>query len=104
MTTLFGTPRASSGRILLEGEDITALPPHRIARRGIALVPEGRRVFAKMSVYENLLLGATPLEGAHVEENLRRVFSLFPCSKRAAPSVPVPFPGANSRCWPSAGR
>ncbi|WP_028874357.1 ABC transporter ATP-binding protein [Tepidiphilus margaritifer] len=78
MTTLFGTPRASSGRILLEGEDITALPPHRIARLGMALVPEGRRVFAKMSVYENLLLGATPLEGAHVEENLQRVFSLFP--------------------------
>ncbi|MBI5781694.1 MAG: ABC transporter ATP-binding protein [Rhodocyclales bacterium] len=78
MTTIFGTPRASGGRILLEGEDITALPPHRIARRGIALVPEGRRVFAKMSVYENLLLGATPLEEAHVEENLQRVFSLFP--------------------------
>jgi ABC-type branched-subunit amino acid transport system ATPase component len=75
-----GNPAYSvtAGSILFDGEDITALPPHRIARRGIALVPEGRRVFAKMSVYENLLLGATPLEGAHVEENLRRVFSLFP--------------------------
>ncbi|WP_144735690.1 ABC transporter ATP-binding protein [Extensimonas perlucida] len=82
MTTIFGMPRASSGRIVLADEDITALPPHHIARRQIALVPEGRRIFARMSVRENLLIGMTAARDAHgtlnANDGLRRVFTLFP--------------------------
>jgi branched-chain amino acid transport system ATP-binding protein len=67
----FTPPR--EGRILLEGQPIQALSPHRIARRGIALVPQGRRIFAPLSVRENLLIGARA-SGWTVD----RVFALFP--------------------------
>jgi branched-chain amino acid transport system ATP-binding protein len=67
----FTPPR--EGRILLEGEPIHALSPHRIARRGIALVPQGRRIFAPLSVRENLLIGARASGWT-----LERVFALFP--------------------------
>ena len=67
----FTPPR--DGRILLEGEPIHRWPAHRIARRGLALVPQGRRIFAPLSVRENLLLGARP-DGWTIE----RVFELFP--------------------------
>jgi branched-chain amino acid transport system ATP-binding protein len=67
----FTPPR--EGRILLEGEPIHRWPAHRIARRGLALVPQGRRIFAPLSVRENLLLGARP-DGWTIE----RVLELFP--------------------------
>jgi len=78
MMTIFGTPRARSGRILFEGEDITALAPHEIAHRRIALAPEGRRIFPRMSVLENLALGASLDKMAYFEADLRRIFTLFP--------------------------
>jgi len=78
MMTIFGTPRARSGRILFEGEDITALAPHEIAHRRIALSPEGRRIFPRMSVLENLALGASLDKMAYFEKDLRRIFTLFP--------------------------
>ena len=58
MMTIFGRPRASEGRILFDGRDITALPTHHIARLGIAQSPEGRRIFPRMTVMENLQMGA----------------------------------------------
>ncbi|MBF0154998.1 MAG: ABC transporter ATP-binding protein [Magnetococcales bacterium] len=61
LMTLFGQPRAAAGRILFEGQEMTHLPTHRIARLGIAQVPEGRRVFPAMTVEENLILGTTSL-------------------------------------------
>ena len=54
LMSLFGQPRASGGRIIFDGEDITKLPTHAISRRGISLVPEGRRIFQRMTVMENL--------------------------------------------------
>jgi branched-chain amino acid transport system ATP-binding protein len=78
MMTIFGNPRAREGRIVFAGRDITDLPTHEIAHLRIAQAPEGRRIFARMSVLENLQMGATTAEPAHFAEDLERVFALFP--------------------------
>src|SRR3984957_14332562 len=58
LMTICGQPRAASGGVTFNGEDITRLPTDAIVRRGVAMVPEGRRIFARMTVFENLQLGA----------------------------------------------
>ena len=78
LMTICGNPRARAGTIRLDGEDITALPTHEIVRRGVAQVPEGRRIFPRMSVFENLQMGATLADPAHFEHDLERVFAMFP--------------------------
>jgi branched-chain amino acid transport system ATP-binding protein len=78
MMTIFGQPRAKTGAIIYRGEDITALPSFQIARRGIAQSPEGRRIFARMSVEENLLMGAQVVKYAAYDKNLALVLELFP--------------------------
>jgi branched-chain amino acid transport system ATP-binding protein len=70
-----------SGRVTLDGEPIQGWPAHRIARRGLALVPQGRRIFAPLTVRENLLLGARPAQRSGHREGgwtLARIFDLFP--------------------------
>ncbi len=78
LMTICGSPRAAKGRIRFDGEDITALPTYRIVRRGIAQAPEGRRIFPRMTVMENLQMGATTAEEAHFGDDLERVFAVFP--------------------------
>jgi branched-chain amino acid transport system ATP-binding protein len=78
MMTIFGNPRAREGRIVFEGRDITQLATHDIARLRIAQAPEGRRIFGRMTVLENLQIGATVADEEHFEEDLARVFDLFP--------------------------
>jgi len=78
LMTICGNPRAASGRIAFEGQDITRYDTHMIVRLGISQVPEGRRVFPRMTVFENLQLGATLADPAHFEADLERVFTLFP--------------------------
>jgi len=78
MMTVCGNPRASSGRIVFDGRDITRLPTHEIARLRIAQSPEGRRIFPRMTVRENLQMGAQLLGLAHFEEDLAQVTALFP--------------------------
>jgi branched-chain amino acid transport system ATP-binding protein len=78
MMTIFGNPRARDGRILFDGRDISRLPTHEIAHLRIAQAPEGRRIFPRMTVLENLQMGATVTEAAHFDEDLKRVFTLFP--------------------------
>ncbi len=78
MMSIFGQPRASGGRIVFDGEDITRLATHDIARRGIALVPEGRRIFQRMTVLENLQMGAVLGEEANFSVDLKRMYALFP--------------------------
>ena len=74
-----GILKPVSGRIELEGEDITALPPYKIAERGISQVPEGRQIFALMSVWENLMVGgASRRARKEREKTAKRVFELFP--------------------------
>jgi branched-chain amino acid transport system ATP-binding protein len=78
MMTIFGDPRARDGAITFAGRDITAMPTHEIARLSIAQSPEGRRIFPRMSVYENLQVGAS-LDGmAHFTQDLERVCGIFP--------------------------
>jgi branched-chain amino acid transport system ATP-binding protein len=78
MMTIFGNPRAREGRIVFAGTDITHLPTHAIARLGIAQSPEGRRIFARMSVLENLQMGGALARDGDVAGGLERVFALFP--------------------------
>lgn len=79
LRTVMGLVRARAGRVRLQGQVISTWPAHRIVRAGVALVPEGRRVFANLTVLENLLMGAyarTDRDG--IRQDLDRVFGLFP--------------------------
>ena len=78
MMTIFGRPRARSGTITYRGDDITGLATHEIARRRIAQAPEGRRIFPRMTVFENLQIGAEIDGLKHFDEDLSRVTTLFP--------------------------
>ena len=78
MMTICGTPRARAGSIVLDGKDITQMPTHDIVHLGIAQSPEGRRIFPRMSVFENLQMGATVDKLRHFDEDLLKVFALFP--------------------------
>jgi branched-chain amino acid transport system ATP-binding protein len=78
MLTICGDPRARSGQIFFEGRDITKMPTHEIMRLSIAQSPEGRRIFPRMTVHENLLLGALLNPQATQAEDLDMVYGLFP--------------------------
>jgi len=82
MMTTFGNPRASEGSIVFNGRDITRLPAHEIAKLRIAQSPEGRRIFPRMSVLENLQMGATVANPDHFAEDIGRVCALFPLLER----------------------
>ncbi|MCD6462346.1 MAG: ABC transporter ATP-binding protein [Thermotogae bacterium] len=79
LTTIAGLVKARSGRIKFMGEDITNKPPHTVTQMGIAMVPEGRRIFPNLTVYENLMMGAyTRKDREGIQEDLEWVFQLFP--------------------------
>src|SRR3979411_824946 len=78
LMTVCGRPRAAHGRGLFDGRDITRLATFEIVRLGIAHVPEGRRIFPRMTVLENLQIGATVADPAWFVEDVARVFGLFP--------------------------
>jgi branched-chain amino acid transport system ATP-binding protein len=78
MMTIFGNPRARDGTITFDGSDITRLPTHEIARLAIAQSPEGRRIFPRMTVLENLQMGATLAQRGRFSKDLDRVFAIFP--------------------------
>jgi branched-chain amino acid transport system ATP-binding protein len=79
LRTISGLLRPESGQILLDGEPIHRLPAHEILARGVAHSPEGRRLFARMTVEENLLLGAyTRRDEAGIAQDLDRIYTLFP--------------------------
>jgi len=78
MMTIFGKPQAKEGTITYQGQDITKLPTHEIARLGIAQSPEGRRVFPRMSVFENLQMGASVNNLAWFDQDLEKVCAIFP--------------------------
>jgi len=84
MMTIFGNPRARRGSIAFDGLDITNMPTHRIARMSIAQSPEGRRIFPRMTVFENLQMGASIDDFAHFDQDLERVFVMFPRLKERA--------------------
>ena len=82
MMTICGNPRAREGAIVFDGQDITHLPTHEIARLKLAQSPEGRRIFSRMTVLENLQMGATVAEQSEFDQDLERVLTLFPRLKQ----------------------
>jgi len=78
MMTICGSPQARDGQITYDGRDITRCPTHEIMRSGIAQAPEGRRVFARMSVRENLLMGGQVAGMVEFDRLLEQAFTLFP--------------------------
>ena len=82
MMTVCGNPRAREGSITFAGRDITKLPTHEIARLKLAQSPEGRRIFSRMTVLENLQMGALVSDEAHFAEDLERMLTLFPRLKQ----------------------
>jgi len=79
LRTISGLLRPRRGRVLLEGEAIDHLPPHEIVYRGVAHAPEGRRIFSRLTVRENLEMGAyARTNGASIRDDMERVFALFP--------------------------
>ncbi len=78
MMTIFGQPHAKQGSVIYQGQDITNLDTHKISRLGIAQSPEGRRIFARMSVFENLQMGASVTDNTHFKADLSKIFTLFP--------------------------
>jgi branched-chain amino acid transport system ATP-binding protein len=78
MMTVCGVNRARTGSIVYDGRNITTLPTHEIMRMGISHAPEGRRIFPRMSVLENLQMGAATTDPKYFKEDLERVYSLFP--------------------------
>ncbi|HEX3501271.1 MAG TPA: ABC transporter ATP-binding protein [Stellaceae bacterium] len=78
LMTICGTPQASSGQILFDGQDITRMPTHLIIRSGISQSPEGRRIFPRMTVLENLQMGAILTDPKYLTEDLDRVLTIFP--------------------------
>ena len=83
-----GLVKAHAGRVVLDGRDVTGLAPHRIVRAGMVLVPEGRRVFAPLTVEENLVLGGYTASRDRSREVLDRVFTMFPIlrERRSGPA------------------
>ena len=84
MMTICGDPRARTGQIIYDGTDITGMPTHEIMRLGIAQSPEGRRIFPRMTVLENLQMGAQLVDPKYFDDDLKRVYDLFPRLKERA--------------------
>lgn len=79
LNAISGLVRPSAGSIRYDGQDITRIPAHEIVARGVVQVPEGRRIFARLTVRENLLMGAYIVRDRRaVEEGIERVFAMFP--------------------------
>jgi branched-chain amino acid transport system ATP-binding protein len=82
LMTICGTPRARRGDIHFEGRDITKMPTYEIMRLGIAQSPEGRRIFPRMTVMENLQMGALTADATKFSDDVEKVFALFPILKQ----------------------
>jgi branched-chain amino acid transport system ATP-binding protein len=81
INAIAGILRPTQGQILVDGKDISRLASHRVCEHGIAIVPEGRRLFTHMSVLENLELGAYRMPSSSLQESLEEIFALFPILK-----------------------
>jgi len=78
LNTIAGLLHSKTGSISFRGESLAKVPPHKIVERGLALVPEGRRIFLQMTVQENLEMGAYTQSGKAMDADLEKVFTLFP--------------------------
>ena len=104
LRTISGLVRSREGRVYFEGRDITDYNTQKIVETGIAMVPEGRRVFANLTVLENLRIGAYLRKDKEVvEQDIQYVYELFPRLKERSWQLAEPCPAENSRCSPWAG-
>lgn len=88
LNSISGIVRARSGHVRLAGEDITHVPPHEIVRRGVVQVPEGRRMFARLTVDENLKMGAyTVTDASEIRAGIERSYAMFPRLKERRSQV-----------------
>ena len=78
LMTICGSPKAAKGRVVYDGQDITRLATYDIVNLGISQSPEGRRIFPRMTVWENLQMGAVPNQGRWFDQDVEKVFTLFP--------------------------
>ena len=101
MMTVCGNPRARNGSIRFEGREISTMATHEIMHLGIAQSPEGRRIFPRMTVFENLQMGAllNKERDQTFDEDIARAYELFPILKPVKVSAPARCLAANSRCW-----
>lgn len=104
MMTVFGAPRARTGTITFAGTDITQMPTHEIARLRIAQSPEGRRIFPRMTVMENLQMGASLDNLKYYSEDVERSSPCSRASRSVSASVAARCRAANSRCCRSGAR
>jgi len=101
LKVISGLMASSSGRVRFNGVDISGQPPHIIRRKGIVLVPEGRKLFSTMSVIENLEIGAYTKEARKVKhQTLEYVYEVFPLLKERDSQMAETLSGESSRCWP----
>jgi branched-chain amino acid transport system ATP-binding protein len=84
LMTVSGILRPDKGDIIFEGESLTAMPPSEIVRKGICHVPEGRRIFPKLTVHDNLEMGAYSAPSSDLNRNFEKVFAVFPILKERA--------------------
>ena len=98
LRTIMGTVSPWSGRVLMNGQDVTKLSPHTKASRGLVLVPEGRQLFPDMSVEENLEMGGYSHRARkNLKENMTRVFALFPRLKERRTQKAVTLSGGEQQ-------
>lgn len=97
--TLCGDPRATSGRIVFDDKDITDWQTAKIMREAVAIVPEGRRVFSRMTVEENLAMGGFLLNATSSGAHKVECMNCFHVCMNAVFSGQAPCPAVNSRCW-----
>lgn len=103
--TVTGLLEAKSGSVLFDGKNITKVPAHKIVSMGMAHVPEGRRVFANLTVLQNLRMGAyTRKDKDEIEETLKNVYQRFPRLEERQNQLAGTLSGESSRCLPWAGR
>lgn len=102
--TLCGDPRASSGRVVFDGKDITDWQTAKIMREAVAIVPEGRRVFSRMTVEENLAMGGFLPPATSSRPASNGCMSCFRACMSAGFSGRAPCPAASNRCWLSGAR
>ena len=100
LRSINGVNHPRQGRITFQGKDITNAPPHEIVKMGIAQSPEGRRLFPRMTVLENLEMGAFQrTDKQNFQEDIDRVFGLFPASPSGSSRRRARCPAASSRWW-----
>jgi len=104
LRAISGLVPTAPGAVRFGGSDLAGAPAFRRARAGLVMVPEGRGVFAQLTVEENLAMGAYLRADREISSDRARVFGLFPQLRSAATRPPARSPEASSRCSPSAAR